>query len=544
MGGSTRKISLEKVCRVEVPSSDYAGGMHLTSTSIEIDGSQLQVLTTDGDPEHTYVLVHGLGVASSYFEPLATALAEAGRLVLLNLPGFGSTPCPEDVLRISEFAHLARRAATELNVEQAVWIGHSMGAQVVVEAAAQDPELASRLVLLSPVVNRESRRGRTLIRQFAQSALKEPLSSAAASVRAFLSCGPRWMAEVFPAMLAYPIEERITETAVDVLLVTGEDDLMSPRAWLEELGEAAGGQAEVAVVPGAHQAMHSHADLVAELIIGASDADHRSPDETEAEAAAEEAGTEARIERAKRAANAWTVLRDPRAVRVAAGDWAVALRDQFYSLRPHRITDIDPDGDCTGPPVVLLPGILENARYLAPLAQWLAAQGHPVHQVPALGWNLRGLAASVEKGLVSLEALGVEDAVIVAHSKGGLIGKAMLLDPRSDGVVAGMVAVATPFGGSQLWDRMQRSFVLRRSPLGMFHPEHPELSSLITEREVNARIVSLSPKFDQMIPGGSHLDGATNEVLPVEGHFRAVSTPSVWEIIHDHVDAFATRREQ
>ena len=74
----------------------------------------------------------------------------------------------------------------------------------------------------------------------------------------------------------------------------------------------------------------------------------------------------------------------------------------------------------------------------------------------------------------------------------------------------------------------------------MFHPEHPELSSLITEREVNARIVSLPPKFDQ-IPGGSHLDGATNEALPVEGHFRAVSTPSV-EIIHDHVDAFCPSR--
>lgn len=509
--------------------------MHLTSTSIEIDGSQLQVLTTDGDAEHTYVLVHGLGVASSYFEPLATALAEAGRLVLLNLPGFGSTPSPEDVLRISEFAHLARRAATELNVEQAVWIGHSMGTQVVVEAAAQDPDLASRIVLLSPVVNKDSRRGRTVIRQFAQSALKEPLSSAAASVRAFLSCGPRWMAEVFPAMLAYPIEERIAETTVDVLLVTGEDDLMAPRTWLDELAAAAGGEAEVAVVPGSHQAMHSHADMVAELIIGRSEDDDIEEATSGAEEAAKEADKQARIERAKRAADAWTVLRDPRAVRVAARDWVVAFRDQFYSLRPHRVTDIDPEGDCAGPPVVLLPGILENARYLAPLAQWLAAQGHPVHQVPALGWNLRGLAASVEKGLESLDALGVEDAVIVAHSKGGLIGKAMLLDPRSDGLVCGMVAVATPFGGSQLWDRVQRSFVLRRSPLGMFHPEHPELSSLITEREVNGRIVSLSPKFDQMIPAGSHLDGATNVDLEVEGHFRSVSTPSVWEIIHGHL---------
>lgn len=513
----------------------YAGGVHLTTTAIEIDGFQVQAMTTDGDPARTFVLVHGLGVASSYFRPLAQELGQAGRLVLLNLPGFGPTPCPDESLRIGEFATIARRAAEHLGVEKAVWIGHSMGAQVVVEAQVQQPGLAARLVLLSPVVNRRARRGRTLLRQFVQTALKEPPTSAAASVRAFLSCGPRWMADVFPSMLAYPIEERLAQTAVDVLLVAGADDLMAPRSWLEELAGRAGGRAEIAVVPGAHQAMHSHAERVAALItetpprpdpadLGSGDGRHR--------AASLEEG-------AVPSANAWTVLRDPRSVRVAAGDWAVALRDQLYSLRPHRLADPEPAGDCVGPPIVLLPGILENPRYLAPLAQWLASHGHPVHQLPALGWNLRGLAASVEKGFDALAALGVEEAVIVAHSKGGLIGKAMMLDPRSDGVLTGMVAVATPFGGSQLWDRMQRSRVVRRSPLGLFHPEHPELAPLIAEREVNSRIVSLSPRFDQMIPGGSHLDGAVNEVLEVEGHFRAVSNPSAWEVIHRHVHGFA-----
>ena len=39
-----------------------------------------------------------------------------------------------------------------------------------------------------------------------------------------------------------------------------------------------------------------------------------------------------------------------------------------------------------------------------------------------------------------------------------------------------------------------------------------------------------------MIPGGSYLEGATNEVLEVEGHFRSVSSPSAWEVIHRYVD--------
>lgn len=508
--------------------------MHLTSTSIEIDGVQLQALITDGDPHHTFVLVHGLGVASSYFKPLASALARTGRLVLLNLPGFGPTPSPDNSLRISEFATLARRMAEALEVRDAVWIGHSMGAQVVVEAEAQQPGLMSRLVLLSPVVNSQARQARTVIRQFVQSALQESLPSALASVRAFLSCGPRWMFEVFPSMLSYPLEDQISATSVETLLVAGEHDLMSPRAWLEELSQRAGGSTQIAVVPGSHQAMHSHADQVARLII-----DSAPPLDSRFDSAAPPAAALDPIPgppegAARTAASAWTVLRDPRSVRAAIGDWAVALRDQLFSLRPHRPWEVGTN--CTGPAVVLLPGILENARYLAPMAQWLAAQGHVVHQLPALGWNLRGLTRSVEKGFAALETLGIEDAVIVAHSKGGLIGKAMLLDPRSEGLLRGMVAIATPFGGSALWDRAQRTVVLRRSPVGVFHPEHPDLARLHTERDVNRRIVSLSPAFDQMIPGGSHLEGATNEVLTVEGHFRAVSTPSAWEVVHRYVD--------
>lgn len=500
--------------------------MHLTTTSIEIDDLQLQALVSEGDPAHTMVLVHGLGVSSTYFEPLSKLLVTAGRLVLLNLPGFGSTPTPgsDQALRISDFAAVARRAVAELGIEKAMWIGHSMGTQVVVEIVAQDPELASQMVLLSPVVNRAHRRRRTVVRQFAQSALKEPPASAAASVRAFLSCGPRWMWETFPAMMSYPIEERIAATNVETLLISGEDDLMSPRSWLDELAERAGGEARVTVVPGSHQAMHSHAEVVAGLILG-----EEPVPETD----------DLGEPRDERLPSAWTVLRSPRSVRVAAQDWAVAVRDQYLSLRTTLPVGPAPAAECDEPPVVLIPGILENPRYLAPLQRWLTDRGHTVHQLPALGWNLRGLAASAERGLDALESLGVQGAVIVAHSKGGLIGKAMMLHPRSEGVLDGMVAVATPFSGSQLWNRLQRTLPLRRSPLGVFHPEHPDLTALSSEEEVNGRIVSLSPAFDQMIPGGSYLEGAVNEVLEVEGHFRPVSAPSVWEIIHRHLHAIA-----
>ena len=42
-----------------------------------------------------------------------------------------------------------------------------------------------------------------------------------------------------------------------------------------------------------------------------------------------------------------------------------------------------------------------------------------------------------------------------------------------------------------------------------------------------------------MIPGGSHLDGATNVTLQNRGHFRPVDDPAVWEQVHAHVHQLA-----
>ncbi len=197
--------------------------------------------------------------------------------------------------------------------------------------------------------------------------------------------------------------------------------------------------------------------------------------------------------------------------------------------------------DCAPIPVVLLPGILERSTYLAPLGRFLAAQGHPVHVVDTLGWNIAGIKESVERCLELLRTEDVHGAVLVAHSKGGLIGKALLLDPRLGDGAMGLVAVATPFAGSTLAGPLQRLPFFKHSPLGLFIPSNAELEELTLGSHVNNRIVSLAPEWDQMIPGGSQLDGATNVTLHGRGHFRPVDDPSVWEQVHTHVHQLVDR---
>jgi triacylglycerol lipase len=173
------------------------------------------------------------------------------------------------------------------------------------------------------------------------------------------------------------------------------------------------------------------------------------------------------------------------------------------------------------PPVVLLPGVYESWRFMRPLARALHEHGHDVHVVQKLGFNRGSIPDMAALAAEHLAAEDLRDVVVVAHSKGGLIGKyAMLrLDPEQR--IRAMVTVNTPFAGSPY---------ARWIPLAAvraFVPTDAVLAGLAAELEVNSRITSISSPFDPHIPGGSALDGATNVELRTPGHFRVLGDPAL-----------------
>lgn len=175
----------------------------------------------------------------------------------------------------------------------------------------------------------------------------------------------------------------------------------------------------------------------------------------------------------------------------------------------------------TRTPIVLVPGVWENSRYLSSLADWLDAQGYQTHVVPDLGWNLASLPHSAARVGAELDRLGLERAVLVAHSKGGLIAKQLMLDPARTDQVLGLVAVATPFGGSWLAALMPPGLGLRS-----LRPSNAGIRALAANRDVNARIVSIYPREDPHVPEGSHLDGALDNIeIDITGHFRVLNHP-------------------
>jgi hypothetical protein len=168
-------------------------------------------------------------------------------------------------------------------------------------------------------------------------------------------------------------------------------------------------------------------------------------------------------------------------------------------------------------PVVVIPGIYETWQFLRPMVDALHEAGHPVHVVTLLQNNRMPVDRAA--GLVAdyLDREKLTDVAIVAHSKGGLVGKFVMMQPGAAARVHRMVAVCAPFSGS----RYARYMLL--PSLRAFSPTHAITARLARDESSNARITSIFGLFDPHIPEGSELAGATNIALPIGGHFRILS---------------------
>lgn len=122
---------------------------------------------------HDVVLLHGLGMSSSYFAALARELGRRGYgAVAPDVPGFGrsaqiagSTP--------EEHSRVLAQWADRLGISGATWVGHSLGCNLVLRVAAARPDLVKRTALIGLVAQQRKLFSLRLIFCFARDAFHE-----------------------------------------------------------------------------------------------------------------------------------------------------------------------------------------------------------------------------------------------------------------------------------------------------------------------------------------------------------------------------------
>jgi pimeloyl-ACP methyl ester carboxylesterase len=254
---------------------------------VMVDGQPVNTIELGEGPP--LVFVHGLSGCWANFLEQLPVLAQERRVLTLDLPGFGSSPMPEQDISIAGYARLLDRLLGELGIEAAAFVGNSMGGFIAAELAIAAPQRVERLVLVSaaglstyaePRVTRAlptlQRAERIVAAQAAWVASKSdtvarrarlreaalwmvvrhpgrlPAALAAEQIR---GAGKPGFMQGLQAVLDYDLRERLGEVACPTLVVWGDGDRLITVADADVFVELIPGSRKVVFEDTGHMAM-------------------------------------------------------------------------------------------------------------------------------------------------------------------------------------------------------------------------------------------------------------------------------------------------
>ena len=118
--------------------------------SVDVEGP-IAYRSWDGPGETTFVLVHGLGGSHLSWVQVAPGLAGLGRVIALDLPGFGRSPRTDRGTTLMRERHWLSRFLDATTDGPIVLVGNSMGGVVSLLEAAVEPDRVAGVVLTASV---------------------------------------------------------------------------------------------------------------------------------------------------------------------------------------------------------------------------------------------------------------------------------------------------------------------------------------------------------------------------------------------------------
>lgn len=229
-------------------------GTPVTLLEYEYGGATL-IAETFGEGEHTFLLLHGIGMGRSVYLDVVQRLK--GRVIALDLPGFGEAPEPSRNLTMERHADLVAAYLRHVGADPVVVIGHSMGSQIGAELAARHPSLVEGLVLAGPTVDKAARNVAAQARYLLIDLIGERPLVIWRGAREYLRGGPHLIRKIRATIVHEP-EDAFVRIHCPVLVLRGEDDPLATPAWCQAIIDAIPG-ADLEVIPD-----HGHGTLISD----------------------------------------------------------------------------------------------------------------------------------------------------------------------------------------------------------------------------------------------------------------------------------------
>ncbi|MGL3148844.1 alpha/beta fold hydrolase [Microbacterium sp. A82] len=237
----------------------------IAASVVEFDHGGATLIAEDfGTGARPYVLIHGIGMGRSVYLDFIERLP--GRIIALDLPGFGEAPEPSRTLTMARHADLIAAYLRSAGVSDAVVIGHSMGSQIGAELAARHPDLLDGLVLAGPTVNSAARSVWEQATYLLRDLIGERPIVLWRGAREYLRGGPHLVRKIRATVVHEP-EKAYAKVKCPVLVVRGAHDPLAPVSWCTEITRLVPGRAELREIPDhGHGTLISDAELAAEII--------------------------------------------------------------------------------------------------------------------------------------------------------------------------------------------------------------------------------------------------------------------------------------
>ncbi|MCE7981127.1 MAG: alpha/beta hydrolase [Caldilinea sp. CFX5] len=186
--------------------------------------------------EHpTFVLIHGLLISSRYMTPTMERLGLHYRVYAPDLPGFGKSANPPQVLTVEELSDALIAWMDAMCLSQVVFLGNSLGGQILIDLAARYPERVAGLVLVGPTVDPAAR---TVIQQASRLLVDFLYEKPSLFYHLFIDF---WRAGIWRTWQTFQYalwdytEEKLAAIQAPTLVVRGDRDWVAPQAWVEAI---------------------------------------------------------------------------------------------------------------------------------------------------------------------------------------------------------------------------------------------------------------------------------------------------------------------
>ncbi len=195
------------------------------------------------------VFLHGAGLSYACWEPAGQALPGGMRAFALDLPGHGGS-AGEAEATIGALAERALDWARALDLEPALWVGHSMGGAVVLTLALRAPTRTRGLVVVGcgprlavhPDLLEMLRDGRRageavdwlLARAFGEGA---PAALVEQARQMMLATPTAVLLRDFEACARFDLRGRLRQVTAPAVVLCGTQDRLTPPKWNAALAE-------------------------------------------------------------------------------------------------------------------------------------------------------------------------------------------------------------------------------------------------------------------------------------------------------------------